>query len=128
MSKTNFAERTLFTVLEPSSTAFLVVLFFDLSLGRVMVAWVLSSVLGLTLAFALISVIEVQGRKVIGFSPIRMFRAFLTDWLEAKNGDLESYLNELGVENEIDVAGFSFRRVLGRNVKAVMLGSTFVSG
>ena len=128
MSKTNFAERTLFTVLEPSLTAFLVVLFFDASLGRIIVAWVLSSVLGLTLAFALISVIEVQGRKVIGFSPIRMFRAFLTDWLEAKSADLESYLNELGVETEIDVAAFSFRRISDRNVKAVMLVSNLHPG
>ena len=35
-----------------------------------------------------------------------MFRAFLTDWLEADNLDLESYLNELGVETELDVAAF----------------------
>ncbi len=128
MSKTNFAEKMLFTIVEPSLTALLTVLSFSASVGRIVVAWVLSSILGLTLAFALIAVIELQGRKVIGISPIRMFRAFLTDWLEAENLDLESYLNELGVETEIDAAAFSFRRVSDRKVKAIMFVSNLHPG
>lgn len=128
MSKTNFGEKMVFTMVEPSLTALLAVLSFNASVGRIAVAWVLSSILGLTLAFALIAVIELQGRKVIGISPIRMFRGFLTAWLEAKNLDLESYLNELGVETEIDAAAFSFRRASDRKVKAVMLVSNLHPG
>jgi len=57
-----------------------------------------------------------------------MFRAFLTDWLEARNRDLESYLDELGVETEIDVTALSFRRASGHAVKAVMLVSNYHPG
>lgn len=128
MSRTNFVERTVFTLFEPSLTALLAGLVFGEFAMKLVVAWVLSSVLGLALAFALIVVIEVRGRKAIGFSPIRMFRAFLTDWLEARNRDLESYLNELGVETEIDVTAVSFRRASNRSLKAVMLVSNLHPG
>jgi putative membrane protein len=57
-----------------------------------------------------------------------MFRAFLTDWLEAKNSELESYLNELGVENQLDVATFAFRRKLDQQTKAVVLVSNYHPG
>lgn len=128
MSKTNFAERALFALLEPSLTAVLFVLVSGASAGRILVGWVLSSILGLSLAFAVIVTIEVQGRRVVGFSPIRMFRAFLADWLEARNRDLESYLTELGVEAEIDVGAFAFRRSSDRKMKAVMLVSNLHPG
>jgi len=128
MSKTSFAKRTLFSLMEPTLTALFAVIIFGGAAGRIAVGWVLSSLLGLAFAFALIATIESQGRKIIGFSPIRMFRAFLTDWLEAKNDELESYLNELGVETELDAAAFAFRRKADRKIKGVILVSNFHPG
>jgi putative membrane protein len=128
MSKTSFAKRTLFSLMEPTLTALFAVIVFGGATGRIAVGWVLSSILGLAFAFALIATIESQGRKIIGFSPIRMFRAFLTDWLEAKNHELESYLNELGVETELDAAAFAFRRKADSKIKGVILVSNFHPG
>ena len=128
MSRTSFAKRTLFALAEPTLTALSVVLFFGEPFGRVAFGLVLSSLLGLAFAFALITTIEFQGRKAIGISPIRMFRAFLTDWLEAKNMDLESCLNELSVDAMIDVATFGFRRKTDRKMKSVILVSNLHPG
>jgi len=128
MSRTSFARRALFTLMEPTLTVFSVIIVFGLPLARMITGLVLSTIVGLTFAFALIAIVEVYGREAIGFSPIRMFRAFLTDWLENENRELESYLNELGVEAEINAAAFAFRRKGSDKIKAVMFVSNFHPG
>lgn len=128
MSRTSFAKRILFTFMEPSLTALMVILVFGVSIFRIVTGLVISSLAGVTFAFALICIIETYGRQSIGFSPIRMFRAFLTDWLEGDNDELESYLTELGVETELDVAAFAFRRKATSNIKGIVLVSNFHPG
>jgi len=128
MSRTSFARRLVFALLEPCLVAFTVVLAFGLPVVRMLTGLLLASTVGLAFAFALIATIESTGRKAIGFSPIRMFRAFLTDWLEAQNIELESYLHELGVETEVDAAAFAFRAKGSQNVKGVILVSTLHPG
>ncbi len=128
MSRTSFARRLVFALLEPCLVALTSVLVFGLPAGRMITGLLLASTVGLSFAFALISTIESTGRKAIGFSPIRMFRAFLTDWLETENVELESYLHELGVETEIDAAAFAFRKKGSQNVKGVILVSTVHPG
>ncbi|HXZ98297.1 MAG TPA: DUF2070 family protein [Candidatus Acidoferrum sp.] len=128
MSRTSFVKRTFFSLTEPTITALAAIVIFNEAAGRIAIGWVLSSLLGLAFAFALIVTIESQGRRVIGFSPIRMFRAFLTDWLEARNEELESYLKELGEESELDLTTFAFRRTADRKTKAVMLVSNLHPG
>ena len=128
MSRVNFAKRTFFTLLEPTLTVLVVIFLFGLTPWRMVFGLVLASLVGLTFAFALVICVEVYGRKALGFSPTRMFRAFLADWLEAKNDDLESYLTELGVESEIDVSAFAFRAQQSAKMKAIFLVSNFHPG
>jgi len=128
MSRTSFLKRIIFTLTEPSLTALTSVLVLGVAVNSTLSALALSSLIGLAFAFALILVVENFGRQAIGFSPIRMFRAFLTDWLEGQNSDLESYLNELGVETEIDVAAFLFRRSDTARIKGTILVSNFHPG
>lgn len=128
MSRSSFAKRALFTLMEPSLTVLSVIIVFSLPLARMATGLVLASVVGLTFAFALITVVEVYGRRAIGFSPIRMFRAFLTDWLEIENREIESYLNELGVEAEIDATALAFRRKGSDNIKGVVFVSNLHPG
>ena len=128
MSKMDFARRTIFTLSESTVTVMVAVLAFSLSPWRMAFSLVMASLVGLTFAFALIAAVEVYGRKTVGFSPIRMFRAFLLDLLEGSNGELESYLNELGSEAEIDVTAFAFRQKDSRSLKSVMLASNFHPG
>jgi putative membrane protein len=128
MSRTNFGKRTLFTLLEPTLIVLTAIIIFGLPLGRMITGLLLASTVGLAFAFALIATIERNGRKAIGFSPIRMFRAFLTDWLDGQNGELESYLNELGVATEIDAAAFAFRKKGSNGIKGVMLVSNLHPG
>jgi len=128
MSRTSFAKRLTFALIEPALSVFLGVSVLGLPGSRLAPDLLLSTLTGLTFAFALIAFVEHYGRIRIGFSPIRMFRAFLTDWLEADNLDLESYLNELGVETELDVAAFVFRGERSLNLKGLMLVSNFHPG
>lgn len=128
MSRTNFAKRTLFTLVEPTLTILSVVLVLGLSPWRMIFGLVLASLVGLTFAFAMITVIEVYGRKMVGFSPNRMFRAFLANWLEGKNDELESYLNEIGVETEVNVSAFAFRKKGSASLKGIILVSNFHPG
>ena len=128
MSRSSFARRAIFSLLEPTLTVFVAILGFGLPAARMITGLLLASTVGLVFAFALISTIEFNGRKSIGFSPIRMFRAFLTDWLEGQNQELESYLNELGVETEIDAAAFVFRKRTSQDVKGIILVSTLHPG
>jgi putative membrane protein len=109
-------------------SVFLGVFVLGLPGSRLATDLLLSTLTGLIFAFALIAFVEHYGRRRIGFSPIRMFRAFLKDWLEADNLDLESYLNELGVETELDVAAFAFRGKSSPSIKALMLVSNFHPG
>lgn len=128
MSETNFARRMLFTLVEPTLTGAMVVLVFGTPVETVLVGLVLSSLAGLVFAFTLISFVELDGRRTIGFSPIRMFRALLTDLLESKNEELESYLTELGEDTQVGVAEFVFRRKTDHSLKGVLLVSNFHPG
>jgi len=128
MSRTSFASRALFSLLQPSLIVLTTIIFLGLPAGRMITGLLLASLVGLVFAFALIVTIERIGRKAIGFSPIRMFRAFLTDWLEGQNDELESYLTELGVETEVEAAAFAFRKKGTDAPKAVMLVSTLHPG
>jgi putative membrane protein len=128
MSRTGFASRAIFTLLEPTLVVLTVILFFGLPLARMITGLLLASTVGLAFAFALIVIIELNGRKAIGFSPIRMFRAFLTDWLEGQNDELETYLTELGVETKIDATVVAFRKKGTSSIKAAMLVSNLHPG
>jgi len=128
MSRIRFAGRTLFSLLQPSLIVLSTVIVLGLPANRMITGLLLASLVGLVFAFALIVTIERNGRKAIGFSPIRMFRAFLTDWLEGRNEELESYLTELGVETEIYASAFAFRKKGTNPPKAVMLVSNLHPG
>jgi putative membrane protein len=128
MSKTNFATRTIFTLSEPTLTVLVAILLFRLAPGRMLFTLVLSALVGLAFAFGMITAVEVYGRRTVGFSPNRMFRAFLADWLEGRNSELESYLSEIGIETEIDVSAFTFRHKESKRVKSVVLVSNFHPG
>jgi len=128
MSRTSFFGRAVFALLEPCAIVVSVVLVLGLPASRMVAGLVLASTVGLTLSFGLISLIEFNGRKAIGFSPIRMFRAFLGDWLEGDNEGLESYLNELGVPTEIDATAFAFRKKGNVDPKGIMLATSLHAG
>jgi len=128
MSRTSFAKRLAFTLIEPVLSVLIGISVLSMSAVRLATGLLLSTLAGLTFAFALIAFVEHYGRRRIGFSPIRMFRAFLTDWLEADNEGLESYLDELGVETELDVAAFVFRRQQSHEIKGLVFVSNFHPG
>jgi putative membrane protein len=128
ISRTSFAERTVFALLEPAATVVTTVFVFGLPIERMITGLVLASIVGFVLSFGLITLVETKGRKAIGFSPIRMFRAFLRDWLEGDNEGVESYLSELGVATEIDAAAFAFRKKGSTSPKGIMLVSSYHPG
>lgn len=127
MSRTRLADRAIASLLQPSLIV-LTAIALGLPAGRMVTGLLLASLVGLVFAFALIVTIERNGRQTIGFSPMRLFRAFLTDWLEGRNDELESCLTELGVQTEVEAAALAFRKKGNNAPKAVMLVSTLHPG
>lgn len=128
MSRTSFLKRIIFTFIEPTLSVVFGIELLDLSASKLVTGLALSSLTGLAFAFALITFVEDYGRQRIGFSPIRMFRAFLTDWLEADNQYLESYLTELGEPTGLDAATFVFKKQGSNQIKGLLLVSNFHPG
>jgi predicted neutral ceramidase superfamily lipid hydrolase len=128
MSRTRFAKRLMFSLVEPVLSIIFGISFLSLPFEKFTIALLISSLAGLTFAFALIAFVEDYGRRRIGFSPIRMFRAFLADWLDADYHGLESYLNELGVKTKLEVATLLFRKKNSQNIKGIVLVSNLHPG
>ena len=128
MSRIRLVGRAIYALFEPCVIVLTTIVVLGLSPSRMIAGLFLASVVGLTFALVLVVTIESNGRKVIGFSPIRMFRAFLTDWLEGRSHELETFLAELGVESEIDVTAFAFRNKRTKRFKAAMLVSNIHPG
>ncbi|MEM3004644.1 MAG: DUF2070 family protein, partial [Candidatus Bathyarchaeia archaeon] len=76
----------------------------------------------------LLSSIESKGRAVIKASPLRVFRAFLLDWLNRRNDMFEQFLEEIGTEDDIGLTVIKFsNRETGRP-KGVIVVSDFHPG
>jgi len=64
----------------------------------------------------------------IGSSPLRIFRAFLLDWLDGRNEMFEDYLKELGVRESVSIALLQFRGRNDHGGKAIITISNFHPG
>ncbi len=76
----------------------------------------------------LLRYIEWKGTKIIKVSPLRIFKAFLVDWLDRKNELFETYLKEIGNKSEIDVTLVRFNNKHRNETKGIIVVSNFHPG
>lgn len=116
MSSTTNGKRLISSILQPLLVLMSAVFLFSVPVLQGII--VLTASLGLSLAycFLLLFYVERRGLKQIGRSPLAVFKAFLTDWLEKKNELFEDFLEELGVYQETDISIVGFK---GKNTKKV---------
>jgi len=88
----------------------------------------LSSLVAFISTSSIIIYIERKGLMKIGSSPLRIFRAFLLDWLDGRNEMFEDYLKELGVSEPLNIALLQFRGKNSHGPKAIITISNFHPG
>jgi putative membrane protein len=126
-SKSNL-RKIIFSLLQPListvTVGFLVVYEITIILG----AFILATTLSIVPLMFLLRYIERQGKKIIKVSPMRIFKAFLVDWLDRKNEMFETYLKEIGIESEIEVTLIRFDNKNNSKMKGIIVISNFHPG
>jgi putative membrane protein len=126
-SKSNL-RKTIFSFLQALIStlmaSFLLVSEITVTLGVLTLAIILSLI---PLMF-LLRYIELKGTRIIKVSPLRIFKAFLVDWLDSKNELFETYLKEIGNKSEIDVTLIRFNSKNRNETKGIIVVSNFHPG
>jgi predicted neutral ceramidase superfamily lipid hydrolase len=126
-SKSNLHKIT-FSLLQPListlTTSFLMVSEITVILG----AFILATTLSIIPLIFLLRFIERQGKSMIKVSPMRIFKAFLVDWLDRKNEMFEAFLKEIGTESEIEVTLIRFDSKRSSETKGIIVISNFHPG
>jgi putative membrane protein len=126
-SKSNL-RKIIFSLLQPListlTVGFLVVSEITIILG----AFILATTLSIVPLIFLLRYIERQGKRSIRVSPMRIFKAFLVDWLDRKNEMFEAFLKEIGIESEIEVTLIRFDSKNNSKMKGIIVISNFHPG
>jgi putative membrane protein len=128
MSEAKFWRRTVTPLIQPAICLAASVAFFRGSFGWALNLFVFSSLLGFTFSSLVIFYVEVVGYRVLGYSPLRIFRAFLIDWLDGDFSDFEAYLENFAVPQTIRLNVFSFRSIKSGQTRASIIISNFHPG
>lgn len=128
MSNTPLKSRFLFAVSQPFAVSVAALLFLGLPLPRTVFIFVTATAVALVFASVLLIHVEREGLRRIGFSPLRMFRAFLMDWLEGVQEPLEGYLERLAADATISASILGFRSKRSRKPKGFIVSSNFHPG
>ncbi|MFC1506268.1 DUF2070 family protein [Thermoproteota archaeon] len=126
-SKSNL-RKIIFSLLQPListlTVSFLVVSEITIIWG----AFILATTLSIVPLIFLLRFIERQGKRIIKVSPMRIFKAFLVDWLDRKNEIFEAFLKEIGIESEIEVTLIRFDSKSNNKMKGIIVISNFHPG
>jgi len=128
MSTATLGQRAISSISQPLACALAGIALWRLPPIDSLAALFLSSLVAFTSTSALLIYIERKGLMKIGSSPLRIFRAFLLDWLDGRNEMFEDYLKELGIRETISIALLQFRAKSGHGPKAIILVSNFHPG
>ncbi|WP_455278187.1 DUF2070 family protein [[Eubacterium] cellulosolvens] len=91
-------------------------------------AFILAITISIIPLIFLLRFIERQGKKIIKVSPLRIFKAFLVDWLDKKNEMFEAFLKEIGTQSEIEVTLVRFDSKSSNQTKGILVISNFHPG
>jgi putative membrane protein len=128
MSTTSLPRRALFSVSDPVACSVGLAAIIGSSVTRLVTSLALAVVVSFVFSLTFLVYVERQGIKTLGVRPLRIFRAFLRDWLDGSFSTFENYLEIFGVDSTINVCVLSFRSKFSGNLKGTLVVSNFHPG
>jgi putative membrane protein len=128
MSTVSLAKRALFAVSDPLACSLGFALVLSAVPSGLVVSLILAVAVSFVFSFAFLIHVERQGIHTLGVSPLLVFRAFLTDWLDSDFSRFENYLEVFGVNSSINLSVLSFRSKSSRKVKGTLIVPDFHPG
>ena len=77
-----------------------------------------ASVVGIVASYSFLHLVNQVGKNSLGIPSLKLFKAFLLNWIENLNGPFEQFLEELGEEQDVEV---SLMKFASDKTKAVMI-------
>jgi len=128
MSTVSLTRRLLFAVVEPLACSVGLAVFFNAPLMSLATSLTLAVIVSFVFSFVFLIQVERRGMLALGVSPLRVFRAFLRDWLDRSFSAFEDYLEIFGVDSSINLCVLCFRSKSSGNVKATLVVPNFHPG
>jgi predicted neutral ceramidase superfamily lipid hydrolase len=128
MSSKRISNKILFAFFQPFAFSLAAILLLDLDVSVFVNSFFAATVLSLVPLLLLLRFIESRGHRMVRASPLRVFRAFLVDWLSRKNELFESFLEEIGSEGKVEITLIKFHRKESDRPKALIVVSDFHPG
>ncbi len=111
VSSASFGRRTLAIVFQPAACIVLFALFFA-EVNVAAVAFLpfiaLAPFVACICGFVFVHMLDTIGQKTYGVASISIFKAFMLNWVSALNGPLETYLEKMGEDADIEVSLLKF--------------------
>ena len=128
MSAKKTPNKIIFSFLEPGASVSSSFAFLGLDLPYLAVSLAVAGLISLAPLVVLLNFIESKGRSAVKASPLRVFRAFLLDWLNRENEMFEEFLKEIGTEDDIDLTVIKFCSRKTGKPKGLLVVSDFHPG
>ena len=128
MSTASLTRRAIFAISGPLACSIALALFFPAALVGLATSLALAVVVSFAFSFVFLVYLERRGMRTLGASPLRIFRAFLRDWLDGSFSTFEDYLEIFGVDSWINLCVLTFRSKASGNVKATLVVPNFHPG
>jgi len=128
MSTVSLTRRVVFAISDPLAWSIGFVAFLPTSLPSLITSLALAVVVSFVFSFVFLIYVERRGMQTLGASPLRIFKAFLRDWLDGNFSKLENYLEIFGVDSSINICVLSFRSKASGNVKGALIVPNFHPG
>jgi putative membrane protein len=111
VASANLANRVLAVLLQPFACIVPFAVFWYMR-GVALIDFVpfliVSPFIAMVFAYLFIRVLDRMGQEANGLSSITLFKAFMLNWVAALNGPLESFLEELGEDADVEVSLLKF--------------------
>ena len=128
MSTLSLARRMIFSVADPLACCVAFALIRSSTLPGLATSFTLAVIVSFVFSFMFLTYVEKRGMQTLGASPLRIFRAFLRDWLDGSFSTFEDYLEIFGVNSTITLSVLSFRSKSSGRAKGTLIVPNFHPG
>lgn len=128
MSTVGLTRRAIFAVSDPLACSIGLAVVLNALLTSLATSLALAVVVSFVFSFVFLTYVERRGIQTLGASPLRIFKAFLRDWLDGNFSTFENYLEIFGVDSSINICVLSFRSKASGNVNGTLIVPNFHPG
>lgn len=110
-TSTTFVRRLISILLQPVACIIPFVLFWStLNIAQIsfLPFLIVSPVISIGFGYLFLNLLDRIGKKEYGFPSMALFQAFMLNWVTSENAPLESYLEELGEDTDVEVSLLKF--------------------